>query len=133
MGAEQKALQVRQSDVNPGEETVRRLVLGGDSRGGVFKAFLLQAAITAPAVGENMAPCCDFGGEEFLHRCGGGIRNHFQSGKSRNGLCRSGSEDRKSTRLNSSHQIISYAGFCLKKKQRSHIQSVLVSSEHPRP
>src|SRR5258708_39359693 len=86
MGAEQKALQVRQSDVNPGEETVRRLVLGGDSRGGVFKAFLLQAAITAPAVGENMAPCCDFGGEEFLHRCGGGIRNPFQSGKSRNGL-----------------------------------------------
>src|SRR5258708_10028397 len=27
-----------------------------------------------------------------------------------------GSEDRKSTRLNSSHQIISYAVFCLKKK-----------------
>src|SRR5574344_1839656 len=27
------------------------------------------------------------------------------------------SEDRKSTRLNSSHQIISYAGFCLKKKK----------------
>src|SRR5207244_8686155 len=26
-------------------------------------------------------------------------------------------EDRKSTRLNSSHQIISYAVFCLKKKQ----------------
>src|SRR5258708_21144137 len=28
--------------------------------------------------------------------------------------------DRKSTRLNSSHQIISYAVFCLKKKKRSH-------------
>src|SRR5438552_12970880 len=28
----------------------------------------------------------------------------------------SGAEDRKSTRLNSSHQIISYAVFCLKKK-----------------
>src|SRR5258708_21850159 len=28
------------------------------------------------------------------------------------------SEDRKSTRLNSSHQIISYAVFCLKKKKR---------------
>src|SRR5258708_16080761 len=27
--------------------------------------------------------------------------------------------DRKSTRLNSSHQIISYAAFCLKKKNRS--------------
>src|SRR5258708_38110000 len=28
--------------------------------------------------------------------------------------------DRKSTRLNSSHQIISYAVFCLKKKRVSH-------------
>src|SRR5438552_11090031 len=28
--------------------------------------------------------------------------------------------DRKSTRLNSSHQIISYAVFCLKKKTNSH-------------
>src|SRR5258708_25055640 len=29
-----------------------------------------------------------------------------------------GAEDRKSTRLNSSHQIISYAVFCLKKKKK---------------
>src|SRR5258708_21130861 len=29
-------------------------------------------------------------------------------------------EDRKSTRLNSSHQIISYASFCLKKKKKTH-------------
>src|SRR5258708_19235682 len=29
-------------------------------------------------------------------------------------------EDRKSTRLNSSHQIISYAVFCLKKKKHKH-------------
>src|SRR5258708_8217859 len=29
-------------------------------------------------------------------------------------------EDRKSTRLNSSHQIISYAVFCLKKKKKHH-------------
>src|SRR5258708_9531566 len=28
--------------------------------------------------------------------------------------------DRKSTRLNSSHQIISYAVFCLKKKNKQH-------------
>src|SRR5256885_8708321 len=38
--------------------------------------------------------------------------------------------DRKSTRLNSSHLVISYAVFCLKKKNRydtpmSHIQSAL--------
>src|SRR5258708_14091196 len=29
-------------------------------------------------------------------------------------------QDRKSTRLNSSHQIISYAVFCLKKKKNKH-------------
>src|SRR5258708_21737880 len=32
---------------------------------------------------------------------------------------RTGETDRKSTRLNSSHQIISYAVFCLKKKNHS--------------
>src|SRR3712207_6896837 len=32
-------------------------------------------------------------------------------------------KDRKSTRLNSSHANISYAVFCLKKKQRSHQQT----------
>src|SRR5947208_12000599 len=32
-------------------------------------------------------------------------------------LVSQGAEDRKSTRLNSSHQIISYAVFCLKKKK----------------
>src|SRR5258708_11145722 len=32
-------------------------------------------------------------------------------------------EDRKSTRLNSSHQIISYAVFCLKKKKLANIAS----------
>src|SRR5258708_26730635 len=30
-----------------------------------------------------------------------------------------GARDRKSTRLNSSHQIISYAVFCLKKKKKN--------------
>src|SRR5947208_10109282 len=35
-------------------------------------------------------------------------------------------EDRKSTRLNSSHQIISYAVFCLKKKKKIHILYVIL-------
>src|SRR5258708_20587610 len=35
--------------------------------------------------------------------------------------------DRKSTRLNSSHQIISYAVFCLKKKKK--IQDVIITYE----
>src|SRR2546426_4445265 len=32
--------------------------------------------------------------------------------------------DRKSTRLNSSHLVISYAVFCLKKKKKKNIQSI---------
>src|SRR5438552_14681092 len=37
-------------------------------------------------------------------------------------LQRSRKRDRKSTRLNSSHQIISYAVFCLKKKKKRYTQ-----------
>src|SRR5690242_21286105 len=37
-------------------------------------------------------------------------------------LQRSGEEDRKSTRLNSSHMSISYAVFCLKKKKKKKIR-----------
>src|SRR5256885_6438893 len=33
---------------------------------------------------------------------------------------RPGGQDRKSTRLNSSHLVISYAVFCLKKKKKRH-------------
>src|SRR2546426_4260195 len=33
------------------------------------------------------------------------------------------SEDRKSTRLNSSHLVISYAVFCLKKKKKHQVQT----------
>src|SRR5256885_4216903 len=35
--------------------------------------------------------------------------------------------DRKSTRLNSSHLVISYAVFCLKKKKKTRVLKVLVS------
>src|SRR5258708_28069863 len=41
--------------------------------------------------------------------------------------CRERDEDRKSTRLNSSHQIISYAVFCLKKKKNGEAVSQCVS------
>src|SRR5438552_9996629 len=40
-----------------------------------------------------------------------------------------GSEDRKSTRLNSSHQIISYAVFCLKKKKKLTYTEMLLALE----
>src|SRR5947207_4172591 len=41
-------------------------------------------------------------------------------------------QDRKSTRLNSSHTVISYAVFCLKKKKKpqSQIRSFFVSASH---
>src|SRR5574344_2495744 len=38
--------------------------------------------------------------------------------------------DRKSTRLNSSHQIISYAVFCLKKKKTSPARTVILEHTH---
>src|SRR5256885_13223986 len=44
--------------------------------------------------------------------------------------------DRKSTRLNSSHLVISYAVFCLKKKKKmtvlNHIDHIILS-QHPQP
>src|SRR5256885_7099854 len=40
--------------------------------------------------------------------------------------------DRKSTRLNSSHLVISYAVFCLKKKKQERSVSHIVSSEAER-
>src|SRR5436190_7546880 len=41
------------------------------------------------------------------------------AGPARHRLLAEGREDRKSTRLNSSHTVISYAVFCLKKKTKS--------------
>src|SRR5438552_7259796 len=45
-------------------------------------------------------------------------RRAAPSGSSTRWFCPGTSLDRKSTRLNSSHQIISYAVFCLKKKKK---------------
>src|SRR5258708_11073470 len=39
-------------------------------------------------------------------------------------------KDRKSTRLNSSHQIISYAVFCLKKKKRRTLTTTCTAMRH---
>src|SRR5256885_12368107 len=48
------------------------------------------------------------------------VREHIiEPMKSWRDLYQSSSLDRKSTRLNSSHLVISYAVFCLKKKRRS--------------
>src|SRR6476660_3216441 len=39
--------------------------------------------------------------------------------------------DRKSTRLNSSHQIISYAVFCLKKKKKTYLEKTNSKKKKP--
>src|SRR5215510_15164528 len=43
---------------------------------------------------------------------------------------RSPSRDRKSTRLNSSHVAISYAVFCLKKKNKNYIPLCLIKTKY---
>src|SRR5256885_3072634 len=55
-----------------------------------------------------------------LHRCrGGSIAARNQPREVRELV---GRQDRKSTRLNSSHLVISYAVFCLKKKKNMYSQ-----------
>src|SRR2546422_5863523 len=51
------------------------------------------------------------------------LRDHFFHGGS-------GGEDRKSTRLNSSHGYISYAVFCLKKKKLAHPSMTTAVAHH---
>src|SRR2546422_8858909 len=53
-----------------------------------------------------------------LHRRGPGQGGPVRRGRRRHHLPRRDREDRKSTRLNSSHGYISYAVFCLKKKKK---------------
>src|SRR5437588_13040474 len=48
----------------------------------------------------------------------GGRHAHLRGGDHRESLLRGDQRDRKSTRLNSSHTVISYAVFCLKKKKK---------------
>src|SRR5258708_24989361 len=52
----------------------------------------------------------------FASQSAPGGKQQEAGGRIINGYVEALGEDRKSTRLNSSHQIISYAVFCLKKK-----------------
>src|SRR5206468_12934290 len=54
-----------------------------------------------------------------------GVAGSRPSAKTRSMLCRS-RKDRKSTRLNSSHDQISYAVFCLKKKNKSYNNIIII-------
>src|SRR5688572_31725487 len=52
-----------------------------------------------------------------------GDQRRAAASRPRRALAQRRQEDRKSTRLNSSHSQISYAVFCLKKKKLHHVQS----------
>src|SRR5256885_5488812 len=56
------------------------------------------------------------------------FRRRRKLARSRSSRCCSRGRDRKSTRLNSSHLVISYAVFCLKKKNAEHEISQLINS-----
>src|SRR5437588_5592302 len=62
-------------------------------------------------------------------RCGGRRRPNRRGGdrgRRRDGL------DRKSTRLNSSHTVISYAVFCLKKKKKKTMTMMITEQQKKR-
>src|SRR2546430_8353679 len=75
-----------------------------------------------------------FGGEhalDILVTHGLGHRDHQISGTAGEaGGVGPVSQDRKSTRLNSSHSQISYAVFCLKKKKKHEIQNTTANDEN---
>src|SRR5438034_3861279 len=82
-----------------------------------FCFFFTDAATTeiyTLSLHDALPICC------FLNRHRG--RQRFVASEVRNKACNSTTyvcEDRKSTRLNSSHTVISYAVFCLKKKKNN--------------
>src|SRR5258708_25091054 len=77
----------------------------GERHAGVERAVILEEQIAEAAVGGDEL------GDDGSGR--GQCRGDLDPGEQRRQGMR---QDRKSTRLNSSHQIISYAVFCLKKK-----------------
>src|SRR5258708_20796515 len=83
----------------------------------LFRSGLPQREVDSPGRGGNRAAAPAVGQSGQVANEGLGIADLAERGA--NGDSRV-HRDRKSTRLNSSHQIISYAVFCLKKKIQYH-------------
>src|SRR5256885_12994173 len=54
----------------------------------------------------------------------------FNANRILDGTLKTSDQDRKSTRLNSSHLVISYAVFCLKKKNKQHDSDIFNFLQH---
>src|SRR2546422_6435739 len=112
---------------------------GGDRTQLTFFPDPVSGASYQPTEGRYIVFTKDVGGAEFFQKyrydVATGEITLLTDGKSRNvggawshkgdryaymSTRRNGREDRKSTRLNSSHGYISYAVFCLKKKKKNH-------------
>src|SRR2546426_2561960 len=96
----------------------RHTRLQGDWSSDVCSSDLLPVPLREMAQGSR-------GGAPEGDRRGGAPRQRAEEERSRAGQERepgAPAEDRKSTRLNSSHLVISYAVFCLKKKKKKRMR-----------
>src|SRR3712207_8478214 len=76
----------------------------------LFRSLRLAVLSLAIALAGSLFALLGLGAFLPPPSCSGGLRGHHEAG------FQSMERDRKSTRLNSSHANISYAVFCLKKK-----------------
>src|SRR5256884_1062629 len=84
----------------------------------LFRSQIVQSvALGSLANGTTVKIVCD------LSTSGPGVANIISKGLAEKGIVTFDTPDRKSTRLNSSHGYISYAVFCLKKKNKHRSQS----------
>src|SRR5258708_9142195 len=86
------------------------------SRVGLNRSAPLTGRLLMPSlrVGSGRCPAAT-----AMSRAADAVASWATSARERDMAVAAGQRDRKSTRLNSSHQIISYAVFCLKKKKRT--------------
>src|SRR5256885_8331594 len=83
----------------------------------LFRSGLQDARIRERAAGHHRGPAAQRSARAQVHRQLQAARRHARG--RRGDAARRALLDRKSTRLNSSHLVISYAVFCLKKKNRT--------------
>src|SRR5258708_27980958 len=83
--------------------------------GGIAIYAMVQPAAFSGTVGPLFLGCCPLIWSVLRLRRNGCRHENRQGNREHPEISH---QDRKSTRLNSSHQIISYAVFCLKKKKK---------------